>query len=101
MFQRDQLVRINVRAVGPHTEAGAGVGDTEGRISQLYGNRIEVTLHPYLEEGVGHYLMFLGSDADHDYADHDYGMIFETKNGLVTSFRAGRRNAVTLVSGCG
>jgi hypothetical protein len=97
MFQRDQLVRINVHAIGPHTEAGVGVGDTEDRIRQKYEGRIEVTLHPYLDEGVGHYLIVRGRES----ADHDYGMIFETKNGLATSFRAGRLQAVNFISGCG
>jgi hypothetical protein len=35
-----------------------------------------------------------------DPADHEYGMIFETEDGSVTSFRTGRRGAVNLIEGC-
>jgi hypothetical protein len=97
MFQGNRLVRINVHGAGPHTDAAIGVGDTEARVLQQYEGRIDVGLHPYLDADAGRYLMVRNAGC----GDHDFGMIFETRDGVVRSFRAGTRQAVNLIGGCG
>jgi len=93
MFLGGRVARISVHQSGFRTASGAGVGDTEDRIKQLYPGRITVGPHPY---EAGHYLTYRPADP----ADRGYGMIFETDGKKVTSFRAGTEEAVALIEGC-
>jgi hypothetical protein len=95
MFQNGKLVRIDVDERGIRTASGAQVGDSESRIKKLYPNRIKVEPHHYIPES-GHYLNYLPFDR----TDKDYGIVFETNNGMVTSFRVGTLAAIALVEGC-
>jgi hypothetical protein len=95
MFQMGRLVRIDVHEPGPRTASGAGVGDTEERIHELYPGRIRTEPHHYSPE-TGHYLIYGAVDP----ADRPYGLLFETEGGLVTSFRVGTLDAIALVEGC-
>jgi hypothetical protein len=95
MFQNGKLVRIDVYERGIRTASGAQVGDSESRIKRLYPNRIKVEPHHYSPES-GHYLNYLPSKR----GDSGYGMVFETDNGVVTSFRVGTDAAIALVEGC-
>jgi hypothetical protein len=95
MFQNGKLVRIDVCARGIRTASGAQVGDSESRIKRLYPNRIKVGPHHYIPES-GHYLNYFPLDK----TDSGYGMVFETDNGIVTSFRIGTVAAIALVEGC-
>jgi hypothetical protein len=94
MFSRGRLVRIDVRKHGILTASGAGVGDTEARIQNLYPGHIQVTPHHY--DSDGHYLIYKPQDA----ADQGFELLFETSHGKVTSFRIGFREPVSWVEGC-
>ncbi len=95
MFAKGRVVRIDVFSGGIRTAAGAGIGDSEDRIKQLYPGRITVEPHHYVPEG--HYLKYVPADE----AERGYGMVFETDGRKVTSFRTGTLAAITLVEGCG
>jgi hypothetical protein len=71
------------------------VGDSEARILELYGAKIEVTQHHYPPAGA-HYMIFSPVDV----ADRGYQMLFETDGFKVTQFRIGTRAAVGQVEGC-
>jgi len=95
MFAKGRVVRIDVLGVGIRTASGAGVGDSEEKIKKLYPGLITVELHHYLPEN-GHYLNYSPADD----LDHGYGMVFETEQNKVTSFRTGTLAAIALVEGC-
>lgn len=93
MLTNDTVVRIDVRDSVLATAEGARVGDTEGRLKQLYGDRVSVQPHKYLPNG--HYLVVR---APGDAANR---IVFETNGTVVTTYRAGRRPEVENVEGCG
>jgi hypothetical protein len=95
MFQNGRLVRMDVYERGIRTASGAQVGDSEERIKKLYPGHITVEPHHYIPES-GHYLNYTPGDKN----NRNYGMVFETDNGVVTSFRAGTIEAIALVEGC-
>jgi hypothetical protein len=95
MFQNGRLVRFDVYEKGIRTVSGAQVGDTEEKIKRLYPGRITVEPHHYIPES-GHYLNYTPNDKK----SRNYGMVFETDNGVVTSFRTGTIEAIALVEGC-
>ncbi len=94
MVTGDRIARVDITTKGITTISGAGIGDTEARIKSLYPGQIEVTPHPYVEEG--HYLTFIPKSS----ADKNYRVIFETDGQRVTEFRAGKRPEVEWVEGC-
>ena len=96
MFRRGRLARIDVVASGPQTQLGAQVGDSEAAVLQRYPDRLDVGLHPFLDDSAGHYLMYRGTLPE----EHDFGLTFETRDGYVTSYRVGGRSAVAFIDGC-
>src|SRR5579863_1114888 len=72
MFSHGRLVRIDVIKAGIQTASGAGVGDTEDKIKQLYPGRITVEPNFYVPD-TGHYLVYSPADA----RERNYGMVFE------------------------
>ncbi len=95
MFQKGKLVRIDVEERGVQTSSGAEVGDSEDRIKELYKDRLQVEPHFYSPEH-GHYLNYIPVES----VDRPFGMVFETFDGVVTSYRIGTRAAIALVEGC-
>ena len=93
MFSQGRVVRFDVDQLGIRTEAGAGIGDTESRIKELYRGHILIEPHHYDDNG--HYLHYAAGNRD-----HGFGIIFETDGTRVTSFRAGTEAAISLVEGC-
>lgn len=93
MLTNDTVVRFDVRDGSTATAEGARVGDGEARVRSLYGGRVSVQPHKYVEGG--HY--FLVADPAHP----DDRIVFETDGRVVTQFRAGRTPEVTNVEGCG
>jgi hypothetical protein len=91
MVVKDTIVRIDVDTTGVLTDRGAGVGDTEQRISGLYGP-VTVQFHKYRPTGRNLIVT--------DPADSMLRIIFETDSGRVVRYRAGRRPAVDYVEGC-
>lgn len=93
MIVRGEVARIEVNDSTISTAAGARVGDTEGRINELYSGRVQTSSHKYVD---GHYLTVrrgAGSDTVHR-------LVFETDGRRVTRFRAGRMPEVEWVEGC-
>ncbi len=102
MVQDNEIVRIDIEerelgkteTVDPYisTEKGIRVGSTEEQIKEGYGAKVEISPHPYLEEA-GHYLEVLRSDMQR-------GLLFETNDNKVTTFRSGTPDAIRLIEGC-
>ena len=92
MISKDRVVRIEVNAPGVKTRSGLGVGDSEARVKETLGPKLEVTPHKYVAPD-GNYLTLWT-------ADHKAAVRFETLQGKVTSFYAGRAPEVEYVEGC-
>jgi hypothetical protein len=72
------------------TVSGARVGDPESRIHELYGRRVAVSEHAYVD---GHYLTIRSDDGRS-------ALVFETDGVKVTSFRVGRMPEAGWIEGC-
>ena len=94
MIENGRVVRVDVRARGIRTVEGGAVGDTEGRIQELYAGRVTVSPHKYTD---GHYLTVASRNA----AGGSVQLIFETDGQVVTRFRGGLLPQVAYVEGCG
>ena len=95
IFTNGRVVRVDVDDVNIRTASGGGLGDSEEKIKMLYPGRISVEAHHYLPE-TGHYLIYSAQTP----AEREYGMVFETEDGKVISFRTGTQSAIALVEGC-
>lgn len=91
MVSNDVVVRVEVNAPGIQTRSGAAVGDPEERLKELFP-QAEVTPHKYVAPE-GNYLTVWS-------ASHEAAVRFETYQGKVTSFYAGRVPEVEYVEGC-
>jgi hypothetical protein len=85
------VARVDVGAAGLKTSTGIQVGDSEARVRQVYGRRMKVTAHQYID--TGHYLTVRS-------ADGKYGVRFETDKGRIIGFYAGGYEAIQYVEGC-
>jgi hypothetical protein len=94
MMDLHRIGRIDVDTSAIPTAEGARVGDTESRILNLYEGRVAVTPHKYVEGG--HYLTVTPAAP----ADSAYRIVFETNEGRVTRYRAGRLPSVRYIEGC-
>ena len=92
MVSNDRVVRIEVNAPSIKTRSGLGVGDSEAHVKQVLGSAVEVTPHKYVAPN-GNYLTLWTSN-------HKAAVRFETLQGKVTSFYAGRKPEVEYVEGC-
>lgn len=91
-----RLVRIDVRKAAAGnpptlTAEGVGVGALEEDVLKIYGKNTTIEPHKYDENG--HVLVVHSNDPAR-------GLIFETSQGKVTSFRAGLYPALGFVEGC-
>jgi hypothetical protein len=86
-----KVARVDVGAPGAKTSAGIQVGDTEAHARQVYGSRMKVTAHTYVDDG--HYLTVRS-------ADGRYGIRFETENDKIIGYYAGNYKAIQYVEGC-
>lgn len=93
MVENDTVMRFDVESPRIRTTEGAGVGDLEADVVQLYGSSIEVTPHKYTGPE-GHYLTVTPP------GDTMHRIIFETDGKKVVHVRTGRRPAVEYVEGC-
>jgi len=92
-----RIVRIDVGIMGPdriRTVSGMGKGNTEAEVQATYPGRIQVQRHPYIPEG--RYLVYVPADP----GQRHLGLIFETVNGEVRSFRSGLTEQVSWKEGC-
>ena len=93
MVLSDTVRRVDVDSAGVLTTEGAGVGDTESSVLQLYRGRVRVEPHKYTGPK-GHYLIVASR------GDSLRRIIFETDGEHVQNFRAGSSPAVDYVEGC-
>ena len=91
MISDDHVARVEVNAPGITTRSGLGVGDSEARVKELLPSA-EVTPHKYVAPD-GNYLTVWS-------ASRKAAVRFETLQGKVTSFYAGRVPEVEYVEGC-
>jgi hypothetical protein len=97
MMNDGRLVRIDVRKSTSTTypptltAEGVGVGSAEGDVMKIYGKNLTIEPHKY--DANGKILVVRSNDPAR-------GMIFETSQGKVTSFRAGLYPALGFVEGC-
>ena len=91
MIEDGKMSRVDVDAPGITTSAGIQVGDPESRAQRIYGSKLKVTEHKYID--TGHYLTMRS-------ADGRYGVRFETDKGKITEFYAGTYEAIQYVEGC-
>jgi hypothetical protein len=94
MVIKDTVVRVDVYNAGILTPEGAGVGDTEARLREIYGARAVVTPHKYTGPE-GHYVTVMDPAADSLHMT-----IFETDGDKVLQYRAGVAPGVQYVEGC-
>lgn len=94
MFQEGRAVRMDVWSRSIQTASGVGVGDSEARIKQVYGQRVVVERHFY--DPQGHYLKVEVKSGK----DRGYGIVFETDGARVTSYRVGKVESIAPVEGC-
>jgi len=110
MINDHEVVRIDIgyRSLGENwmSLSGARIGMSEQELAAIYGDWLQISPHPYLDEA-GSYLSLTSSDGR-------YAMIFETaaedfdadalqagnQPRLVTAFRAGRSGPVGYIEGC-
>ena len=92
MIIGDRVVRIELTGgTQLHTFAGAGIGTTEADLRRMYGARLDVQPHKYVEGG---HTITLRSGAGTE------GLRFETDKGAVTGIQAGPWEHLNYVEGC-
>jgi hypothetical protein len=91
MIVDGHVVRVDVGAPGVRTSTGIQVGDSEARVRKVYGARIKIQAHQYIDGG--HYLTVSSTDPR-------YGVRFETDAGKIVEFYAGKYDAIQYVEGC-
>ncbi len=95
MVVHDTVVRVEVDSAPVATGLGAGIGDSEMRVRDLYGSRVSVQPHKYAPKG--HYMIVSPIPP----TDSGLRLVFETDGERVTRYRAGRLPEVMWVEGCG
>lgn len=93
MVVGDHVARVEVDSAGVRTARGAEVGMPEEEVRRLYGAEMRTEPHEYTS---GQYLLYLPEDS----AGTSFGIVFETEEGRVARYRAGRRPEVLWVEGC-
>lgn len=95
MVEGGRVVRVDVGdSSAVATRMGARVGDTEEQVRALYGGRVQIQPHRYVEGG--RYLVVLPVEP----RDGRLRMVFETDGERVTRYRAGTTPQVEWVEGC-
>lgn len=95
MVVNGRIVRIDVGNGPVRTLSGIGTGSTVAEVQATYPGRIEVQPNPYTGHRGGRDLVYLA-----DEGFRHLGLLFESNNGRVTSFRAGLLGAVMAPEGC-
>jgi hypothetical protein len=93
MLINDVVARIDVMEGTVATPEGAWISNNEFSVAGLYAGRSSLSPHKYVE---GHYLTVTSNDP----AQAELRYVFETENGMVTRYRAGRMPEVEYVEGC-
>jgi hypothetical protein len=93
MIENGHLVRVDVTDAGVFAAKGIQVGDSEKQALKAYGTRMKIEPSAYSGEQGGHYLTVRSPDSR-------YGIRFETEDGKITMFYAGRFKAIQYIEGC-
>lgn len=105
MFEDGILTRVDFyrpfrdaepRAKSAITENNIGLGSRIDAAKKAYGDALVQTPHPYLEDQ-GSYLTWEGDATDSGRA---HGIVFETDEHTVTSFRIGDARSIQYIEGC-
>ena len=91
LFEGNRIARIELYSDKFVTFSGAKVGDSEARIREIYGARVQSEPHQY--DPNGHYLTVTSSNGKS-------AIVFETDGQTVTDLRAGLIPAVGYVEHC-
>lgn len=101
MVQDNKIVRVDVvaikddagarRAPPVTSDEGITIDTPEQRVIKKYGSRAQISPHKYVEKAL--YLEIASLDGKS-------GILFETIDGKVETFRAGTIDAIRLVEGC-
>ncbi len=91
MFEGGHLTRIDIKDAHHQTQSGLRVGDSEERGKLLYGGRVQISPHKYIEGG--HYLTVRNTD-------RRFALVAETDGLSVTALRSGQMPSVEYVEGC-
>lgn len=95
MVENAVVVRMDVDSGVVRTAEGAGLGESQVRLRELYQDRITVQPHKY---ETGHFYFIVRPAAS---ADSGFRIVFETDGSKVTRYRAGLRPPVEYVERCG
>jgi hypothetical protein len=87
MVEDDIILRVDVRSGSVSTADGVHIGTTDRQLRTLYGDRLELG-HSL---GVDDLLILSSPDVEHRFL-----IIFDTSDGKVSSYRAGRRSAAQI-----
>jgi len=90
MISESTLARIDVTSSRHCTKSGVHIGDNEQKVRSVYGKNVVTTPHNYTD---GHYLTVSSPVGE-------FALRFETENGVVTKFYAGRFPEVIFIEGC-
>ena len=91
MVTKGRISRVDISNPEVLTASGARIGDSEERLKSLYQHRLKVEPPYYLTDN-GHYLII--------HSNQQHQMLFETEEGAVTSYRAGKLPEVRYGEGC-
>lgn len=93
MFSRGRVARVDVREGTTETDSGIRIGDQIEKVKKAYGRKVNITPHQYIPEPEGKYLTVKSSNGKR-------AICFETDNGRIVTFYAGRFPEVEYVEGC-
>jgi hypothetical protein len=93
MVVSDTVVRVDVDTLSVPTSTGIRIGSPDGDVRAAYAGRVREKPHAYTS---GAYLVVTPAGA----ADSAFRLVFETHDGRVTRFRAGRLPEVEWIEGC-
>ncbi len=92
MILKGRVARVDIDNRDTQTVDGIHNGDSEAHALSVYGKKLKVTPHAYTGPE-GHYLTVRSSDGK-------YGIRFETDEGKIVRYYAGRVDAISYIEGC-
>ena len=92
MILNGRVARVDIDNKDTKSAEGIRNGDLEAHALSVYGKRMKVTPHAYTGPE-GHYLTVRTTDGR-------YGIRFETDEGKIVRYYAGRSDAISYIEGC-
>ncbi len=91
MVERGLVTRVDVHSNLYTTDSGVTVGQSDRMVYEKYKDKVSEQIHPYIGTE-GKYLIVN--------TQKGFQLIFETDNGVITSFRTGKLPSVAYIEGC-